>query len=68
MESEFFTDSVDLSEKNGSLTFFTFTNKIMAYVYKLIFGATLPRLTKKCENHFMGKKKKTENWRKDYIK
>ena len=46
MEPKFFTDSVDLSEKNGSLAFFTFTNKIMASVYKLIFGAALPKLTK----------------------
>ena len=45
MELEFFIDSVDVSEKNGILEFFTFTNKTMAYVDKLIFGATLPRLT-----------------------
>ena len=44
MEPKFFVDNVNLSEKNASMTFFNFSNKIMAYVYKLIFNNTLPRM------------------------
>ena len=46
MEPEFFEDNVNLSEKNARMTFFNFSNEIMASVYKLIFGTTLPRMTK----------------------
>ena len=45
MEPEFFAENVNLSEKNASMPFFNFSNKIMAFVYKLIFGTTLPRMT-----------------------
>lgn len=45
MEPEFFADNVNLSERNSSMTFFNFTDKIMASIYRLIFGTTLPRLT-----------------------
>lgn len=46
MEPKFFADNANLSEKNANMTFFNFIHKIMAYVYKLIFGTTLPRLKK----------------------
>lgn len=45
MEPEFFTDNVNLSERNSSMTFINFIDKIMASIYKLIFGTTLPRIT-----------------------
>ena len=45
MEPEFFVDNANLSKKNTSMTFFNFTDKIMASMYKLIFGTTFPRLT-----------------------
>ena len=45
MEPKFFADNVNSLEKNASMTFFNFSNKIMASVYKLIFGTTLPRMT-----------------------
>lgn len=45
MEPEFFVDNMNLSERNSSMTFFNFTDKIMAYVYRLIFGTTFPRIT-----------------------
>ena len=39
-----FLDVVDLSERNATISFFTFANSIMPTVYKVIFGCTMPRI------------------------
>ena len=38
-----FSDVVDLSKRNATISFFTFTNSIMPSIYKVIFGSTMPR-------------------------
>ena len=45
MQLEFFVENVNLPERNSTMTFISFTNKIMSSIYKLIFGTTLPRMT-----------------------
>ena len=44
MESVFFSDGVDLSERNPTISLFDFANWIMPAVYKIIFGSTMPRI------------------------
>ena len=44
MDPAYFSDQVDLIERNSTITFFDFTNRIMAAVYKLIFDSTMPRI------------------------
>ena len=43
MEPVYFSDGVDLSERNATISFFDFENWIMLVVYKVIFGSTMPR-------------------------
>ena len=40
-----FLDVVDLSERNATISFFTFANSIMPAIYKVIFGSTMPRIS-----------------------
>jgi hypothetical protein len=44
MDPAYFSDQVDLTERNSTMSFFYFTNKIMEAIYKLIFGSTMPRI------------------------
>ena len=41
-----FEDNFDISEESTSISFFEFTNKIMAKVYYLLFKDELPRVSK----------------------
>ena len=40
-----FSDVVDLFERNATISFFTFENSIIAAIYKIIFGSTMPRMS-----------------------
>jgi hypothetical protein len=40
-----FIDVVDLSKRNATISFFTFSNSIMPTIYKVIFGCTMPRIS-----------------------
>ena len=40
-----FLDVVDLSERNATISFFTFANSIMPTIYKVIFSSTMPRIS-----------------------
>ena len=44
MELVHFSDSTDLSQRNATMTFFTFTSMVIPAIYKLIFGSTMPRI------------------------
>ena len=44
MDPAYFSDQVDLKERNSTITFFHFTNKIMEVIYKLIFSSTMLRI------------------------
>ena len=44
MEHVYFSDGVDLSERNATIYFFHFTNWLMPVVYKIIFGSTMQRI------------------------
>lgn len=45
IEPVHFLDNVDLSERNATIYFFTFSNCIMPAIYKVIFGSTMPRIS-----------------------
>ena len=44
MDPAYFSDQVDLTERNSTMSFFYFTNRVMATIYKLIFGSSMPRI------------------------
>lgn len=44
MQPKFFAENVSLSKRNSTMTFISFTNKIISSIYKLIFGTSLPRM------------------------
>ena len=41
-----FLDVVDLSDRNATISFFTFANSIMPAIYRVFFGSTMPRISK----------------------
>ena len=43
MQPLYFTDEVNLSERNSTITYFNFIDKVMASIYKLIYGVSLLR-------------------------
>ena len=45
IEPELFVKNVNLSERNSTMTFINFTDKIMASIYKLMLCTALPRIT-----------------------
>ena len=44
MELVYFSDDVDLSKRNATISFFDFSNWIMFVVYKIIFGSIMPTI------------------------
>ena len=44
MEPVHFSDDTDLSQRNATMTFFTFATSVIPALYKLIFGSTMPRI------------------------
>ena len=49
MQPAYFTEDVNLSKINSTMTFINFSNKVMSSIYKLIFCITLPRMTEEIE-------------------
>ena len=39
-----FSDDTDLSQRNATLSFFTFSSIVVPAIYKLIFGVPMPRI------------------------
>ena len=39
-----FSDSTNLSQRNETMSFFTFASSVIPALYKLIFGSTMPRI------------------------
>lgn len=44
MDPAYFSDQVDLTKRNSTVNFFYFINRIMAAIYKLIFGSIMTRI------------------------
>jgi hypothetical protein len=44
MEPIHFSDSTNLSQRNATMSFFTFASSAISALYKLIFGSTMPRI------------------------
>ena len=42
MEPVHFSDNTDLSQRNATMTFFTFSSMVIPAIYKLIFGSIMP--------------------------
>ena len=44
MEPIHFLDNIDLSQRNATMKFFTFSSTVIPAIYRLIFGSTMPRI------------------------
>ena len=44
MEPIHFSDNTDLSQRNATMNFFTFSSTVIPAIYRLIFGSTMPRI------------------------
>ena len=44
MEPVHFLDDTDLSQRNVTISFFTFASLVILALYKLIFGSSMPRI------------------------
>lgn len=44
MQPTYFAKNINLSERNSTMTFINFTDKVMPSIHKLIFGISLPRM------------------------
>ena len=44
MELVHFSNDTDLSQRNATISFFTFASSVIPALYKLIFGSSMPRI------------------------
>ena len=44
MELIHFSDDIDLSQRNATISFFTFARSMIPSLYKFIFGSSMPRI------------------------
>ena len=44
MEPVHFSNDTDLSQRNATISFFTFASSVIPALYKLIFGSSMPRI------------------------
>ena len=45
MKPTYFVEDVNILERNSTMTFINFIDKVMSSIHKLIFGISLPRMT-----------------------
>ena len=45
MQPIYFAEHVNLSERNSTMTYINFIDKVMSSLYKLIYGISLPRMS-----------------------
>ena len=62
MQPEYFAEYVNLSERNSTMTFISFTDKIMSSIYKLIFGITLPGMTEEMKAYIQNSSEPVGDW------
>ena len=62
MQPEFFTENVNLSERNSTMTFISFTDKIMSSIYKLIFGTSLLRMIEEMKAYLQNSNEPVGDW------
>ena len=62
MEPYFFAENVNLFERNSTMTFISFTHKIMSSIYKLIFGTSLPRMTEEMKAYLQNSNEPVGDW------
>ena len=62
MQPEFFAENVNMSERNSTMTFISFTDKIMSSIYKPICGTTLPRMAKEIKAYLRNSNEPVGDW------
>ena len=62
MHPEFFAKNVNLSKRNSTMTFISFTDKIMSSIYKLIFCTNLPRMTEEMKAYLQNSNEPVGDW------
>ena len=62
MQPEYFIEDVNLSERNSTMNFISFIDKITSSIYKLIFGITLPRMTEEMKAYMQNSNEPVGDW------
>ena len=62
MQPECFAENVNLSERNSTMTFIKFIDKVMSSIHKLIFGIYLPRMTKENKAYMHNSNEPMGDW------
>lgn len=62
MELEFFSENINLSKRNFTMKFINFTDKILASIYKLIFGTVLPRIIEEMKAYLQNSNELVGDW------
>jgi hypothetical protein len=58
----YFTDDVNLSERNSTITYYNFMDKVMSSLYKLIYGMSLPRFSEEMKAHMHSSSEPVGDW------
>ena len=62
MKPKYFAEDVNLSERNSTMTFIIFTDKVMSSIYKSIFGITLPRMIEEMKAYMHNSNEPVGDW------
>ena len=69
MQPECFAENVNLSERNSTMTFIKFIDKVMSSIHKLIFCINLPRMIEEMKAYMQNSNEPVGDWflYKDFI-
>lgn len=69
IEPVHFLDDIDLSQRNATISFFTFASSVIPALYKFIFGSSMPRINDELKLLLQNLVENTGDWFcfKDYV-
>ena len=56
------SDDTDLSQRNATISFFTFSSSVIPALYKLIFSSSMPRIGEDLKLLLQGPRETVEDW------
>ena len=62
MQPTYFAVNINLSERNSTITYINFIDKVMSSLHKLIFGISLPRMTKEMKVYMQNSNELVGDW------
>ena len=62
MQPLYFIDEVNLSERNSTITYINFIDKVMSSIYKFIYGMSLPRMLEEMKAYMQSSSEPIGDW------